>query len=92
MITQKELQEAITDCLTAKNPTANTCIKLAAFYVIQDHIAPDLDGVSGTGIPHTPRAWAVMEDLLDKLQVVNPNLYDMTMKELQKVASEVARE
>lgn len=35
MITEKDLQEAIAECKGQRNPTANTCIKLAAFLTIQ---------------------------------------------------------
>ena len=35
MITQQDLQEAIAECQGQRNPDANTCIKLAAFYTIQ---------------------------------------------------------
>ena len=35
MITQRDLDEAIAECLGKRNPDANTCIKLAAFYTIQ---------------------------------------------------------
>ncbi len=35
MITREDLQAAIAECLGKRNPDANTCIKLAAFYTIQ---------------------------------------------------------
>ena len=35
MITEKDLQEAIAECQGQRNPTASTCIKLAAFLTIQ---------------------------------------------------------
>lgn len=35
MITEKDLQEAIAECQGVRSPTANTCIKLAAFLTIQ---------------------------------------------------------
>ena len=35
MITETDLQEAIAECLGRRNPDANTCIKLAAFYTIR---------------------------------------------------------
>ena len=35
MITEKDLQEAIAECQGQRNPTASTCIKLAAFYTIR---------------------------------------------------------
>lgn len=38
MITEKDLQEAIAECQGQRNPNANTCIKLAAFYIIQEHL------------------------------------------------------
>lgn len=38
MITEQDLQEAIAECQGVKNPNANTCIKLAAFYTIREHM------------------------------------------------------
>lgn len=38
MITQQDLQEAIAECLGKRNPDASTCIKLAAFYTIQNEL------------------------------------------------------
>ena len=35
MITERDLQEAIAECQGQRNPNANTCIKLAAFYTIR---------------------------------------------------------
>ena len=35
MINEKDLHEAIAECLGQRNPNANTCIKLAAFYTIR---------------------------------------------------------
>lgn len=35
MITEHDLQEAIAECQGARNPNASTCIKLAAFLIIQ---------------------------------------------------------
>lgn len=35
MITEKDLLEAIAECQGERNPNANTCIKLAAYYTIQ---------------------------------------------------------
>lgn len=40
MITEQDLQEAIAECLGQRNPTANTCIKLAAFYTIKQNLFP----------------------------------------------------
>lgn len=35
MITEQDLREAIAECLGQREPNANTCIKLAAFYTIR---------------------------------------------------------
>lgn len=39
MITEKDLQEAIAECQGVRNPNANTCVKLASYYTILDHVA-----------------------------------------------------
>lgn len=41
MITEKDLVEAIAECQGERNPNANTCIKLAAFYTILNNIRGD---------------------------------------------------
>lgn len=38
MIREQDLLEAIAECQGQRNPNANTCIKLASYYIIQDHI------------------------------------------------------
>lgn len=38
MITIPDLQAAIAECQGERNPNANTCIKLAAYYTILDHV------------------------------------------------------
>ena len=40
MITEQDLLEAIAECEGQRNPGANTCIKLAAFYTIKEHLFP----------------------------------------------------
>lgn len=41
MITEQDLLEAIAECQGQRNPNANTCIKLASFYTILDHMKYD---------------------------------------------------
>ena len=43
MIKLNDLQEAIAECEGQKNPNANTCIKLAAFYTIRNNLYPDTE-------------------------------------------------
>lgn len=38
MITEQDLQEAIAECEGQRNPNASTCMKLAAFYTIREHM------------------------------------------------------
>lgn len=38
MITQNDLTAAIAECEGARNPNANTCLKLAALYTIRDNM------------------------------------------------------
>ena len=40
MITEHDLQEAIAECQGKRNPDANTCIKLAAYFTIMDALYP----------------------------------------------------
>ena len=39
MITEKDLQDAIAECQGVRNPNANTCMKLAAYYIIKDNMS-----------------------------------------------------
>ena len=38
MITEQNLYEAIAECQGQRNPNANTCIKLASYYTILEHL------------------------------------------------------
>lgn len=38
MIKEEDLLEAIAECQGQRNPNASTCMKLASYYIIQDHI------------------------------------------------------
>ena len=40
MITERDLQDAIAECQGERHPNANTCIKLAAYFTIYDHLYP----------------------------------------------------
>ena len=41
MITLQDLEEAIAECEGQRKPGANTCLKLAAFYTIKNHLYPE---------------------------------------------------
>ena len=38
MITEDNLKEAIAECQGVRSPNANTCVKLASYYTILDHM------------------------------------------------------
>lgn len=38
MITEQDLQAAIAECEGVRNPTSTTCLKLAAYYTIQERM------------------------------------------------------
>lgn len=48
MITEKDLQEAIAECHGQRNPNAQTCIKLAAFYTIKNELFGNSDRLQTT--------------------------------------------
>ena len=39
MIREDDLREAIAECEGIRNPSASTCIKLASFYTLLDHMS-----------------------------------------------------
>lgn len=55
MITENDLRQAIAECQGERNPNANTCIKLAAFYTIQDHM---------NGVPDSSASFAAAPESL----------------------------
>ena len=53
MITEQELLDAIAECQGQRNPNANTCIKLASFYTILDHIKEEPMPTYSYAMPET---------------------------------------
>ncbi len=113
MITEQDLQEAIAECEGQRNPTANTCIKLAAFYTIKQHLFPDekpsysfadsLPLIKSESVKNVPDvvnyksdsefaqaiyglpndvAWSIMDELMSTIAVINPKLYNSTMRKV----------
>lgn len=54
MIREDDLREAIAEMQGQKNPNAQTCIKLAAYYTILDHITGKEPGTSREGAWNDP--------------------------------------
>ena len=109
MITEKDLMEAIAECQGQRNPNANTCIKLAAYYTILNNLQEKPEKLSSTYSYAPPdsiekaveyhsdsdfstlidgkpavKMWAIMDDLMTALSVINPKLYNDTMRQINE--------
>ena len=96
LITRRDLLEAIEKCQGQKNPNANTCIKLAAYYTILDHTPEDDPGYSYASKPsnsefmsiiknkNVDEVIATMDDMMEELQTIAPKLYYETMERLNR--------
>ena len=95
MITKRDLLDAINKCQGQKNPNANTCIKLAAYYTILDHTPEDESDYSYASEPlsefmklvnskNSNEVMRIMDDLMESLEIANPKLYYSTMERLSK--------
>lgn len=54
MITEQDLEAAIAECKGKRNPDATTCIKLAAFYTIKNHMYPERTERVDNGYSYAP--------------------------------------
>ena len=51
MISERELHSAIAECHGQRNPNASTCMKLASYYTILDHMREPVQGYSYAAEP-----------------------------------------
>lgn len=119
MITVADLDAAIAECQGERNPNANTCIKLAAYYTIKNEMygekqlldkreilpsysnaaapIPEQFQYSGENIvgdygnsdflqaiknKNPADVWAVVDELMDTLMMVNRRVYDGVMRKI----------
>lgn len=94
MITRRDLEDAIAKCQGQKNPNANTCIKLAAYYTILDHTPENVSDYSYSDKPSDSEfmrvirkkrvddVLTVVDEMMEELQEVAPRLYYETMERL----------
>jgi len=73
MITEKDLREAIAECNGKRNPDANTCIKLAAFYTILEHLYPQ----EVETLPAPSYSYAAMPEIEDKISYTSDSEFGM---------------
>jgi hypothetical protein len=95
LITRKDLLDAIEKCQGQKNPNANTCIKLAAYYTILDHTPEDSSYSYANQPPNSEfmriikdkkmdDVLFVMDEMMEELQAIAPKLYYETMERLNR--------
>ena len=100
MIKEQDLLDAIAECQGERNPTSNTCIKLAAYYTILNNIDRESysnasDGKarydSGSDFCDAIKGLAlddvlpVMDELMDSVQLLMPKLYNAVIKRLREI-------
>lgn len=54
MITLIDLEQAIAECQGQRTPNANTCIKLAAYYIIKNELFPNKQEMFPNGYSFSP--------------------------------------
>ena len=90
MITDAELRKAIAECYEQRNPNANTCLKLASYYVILDHMETYSQDSGGSDFQRVAKKMShedlmeVMEELMESLQLLVPKLYNSVMEKLHE--------
>lgn len=62
MITEQDLLEAIAECQGERNPNANTCIKLAAYYTILNQLSDSVKPAPKTRRPDDRYSFASSAD------------------------------
>lgn len=101
MVTVEELQKAIRECETEPNPTYSTCMKLASYYVILDHMEladrnheiPSYSNYSGNSEfiqlvnrISGPVVMSILDDAMDTISVIHPKLYNGIIRKLKEGA------
>ena len=70
MISRAEIEKAIEECQGNKNQDANTCMKLAAYYVLLDHVGAYSRNLSQMSFASEPVDKVVCESNSEFLEVI----------------------
>lgn len=73
MITERDLLEAIAECQGERDPNANTCIKLAAYYTILQNMRDELPGYSNTPAPIAKASYNSGSDFAKAIEGKDPD-------------------
>ena len=93
MITEQDLLEAIAECQGQRNPSSQTCIKLAAYYTILNNLHQTSDtpvshsGYSYSSPPNTENTveyTSNTDELMSALMYLNPKLYNDAMRKFSE--------
>ena len=98
MIRKDDLLDAIAECQGQRNPNANTCIKLASYLTILEHVdkqneveAPvnniaysyaDSELTQKLAGKTSDDIMAIFIELMETLEVLNPRLYQSVLRKL----------
>lgn len=87
MISKRELEQAIRECENGRVSYQN-CEKLATFYTLYDHLYAEYPQeevmdqprvqskvLEMAGDKEAVQVWALVDELVDAVQVLNPKLY-----------------
>jgi hypothetical protein len=91
VITEHDLQEAIAECEGQRNPTSNTCLKLAAFYIIKDKMFPMKHEQEGPIFYSRAEAPMIVDDKVEYESDTEFGraVYGMTVDELMPIIDEL---
>lgn len=65
MITENDLRAAIAECQGERNPNANTCMKLAAYYTILNNLYPETDKIEMPSYSASPAPASPVKETVD---------------------------
>ena len=96
MISREDIRKAIEDCHGESSPNSTTCIKLAAYYTILNNMDSSrsvegvmiegnsefFEAIQGTDINNVI---AVMDELMDGIRTMIPQLYNATLDRLKSL-------
>lgn len=97
MITEKDLLDAIAECQGVRNPKAETCLKLASYYTILDHMqtqpqkqsysfsSEESEFLTLVRKKNQDDVLKVFDELMDVLKITNEKLYSGVIRKIAEL-------